>query len=360
MARGGADEQDAEKGPSFLERRRAQWPWFDHLMRAAVRYKSERGDHYAAAVTYFTVLALFPLLMVGFSVAGYVLAGNAGLLDDVQQQIADNLPGSTGDTISDLVDNAINSRAAVGVIGLITGLWAGLGWMSHLRAALTEQWEMTSPRPKFLAMKLSDLGALVGLGLALVVTLGITALGSGPLGRRCLEWLHLDTMPGAGALLTLVSVVAGIAASWVLFTWVIAWLPRERVALRSAVMGALLAAIVFEVFKRVAVLFLARVVNGPAGATFGPIIGIMVFAYITARITLFATAYAATSVESMAMAPVPVPGPAVIRPRVTERTAAPGLAALAGAGVGIAAGLGLGRRGRRRARGVEPGAPPRD
>ena len=55
-----------------------QRPWLDHLVRAAGRYQSQRGDYYAAGITYFTVLSLFPLLMVAFAVAGFVLAGNAG------------------------------------------------------------------------------------------------------------------------------------------------------------------------------------------------------------------------------------------------------------------------------------------
>ncbi|WP_182359268.1 inner membrane protein YhjD [Tomitella gaofuii] len=352
MARSGTatGKTDEDKGPSFLDRRRAAWPWFDHVMRAAARYKDERGDHYAAAVTYFTVLALFPLLMVAFAVAGFVLAGNAELLDELRTQITDNVPGSMGGTINELVDTAINSRAAVGVLGILGALYTGLGWMAHLRAALTEQWEQTSPQPKFLAKKVHDLGALCGLGAAMVVSLGVTALGSGALGKKVLEWLHLDAMPGAGVLLTVVSVLAGVAASWALFTWVIARLPRERVALRSAAMGALLAAIAFEVFKRVAVVYLSNIVQGPAGATFGPIIGIMVFSYITARITLFATAFAATSEESLDLAPVPVPDPVIIRPRVDEREPGAGIAALAGVGVGAAAGWGIGRMARDRRR----------
>src|SRR5699024_8630472 len=94
----------ADKGPSFLDRKRAAWPWFDHLMRAANRYMTERGDHYAAAITYFTVLSLFPLLMVAFSAAGFVLAGDADLMAELKSQITDAVPGDMGDTIGELVD----------------------------------------------------------------------------------------------------------------------------------------------------------------------------------------------------------------------------------------------------------------
>ena len=79
---------------AILQRRREQWPWFDHTVRAAQRYKSQNGDYYAAAMTYFSVLALFPLLMVAFAAAGFVLAGQPQLLDEISDQITQNVPGS--------------------------------------------------------------------------------------------------------------------------------------------------------------------------------------------------------------------------------------------------------------------------
>ena len=87
--------------------------------------------------------------------------------------------------------------------------------------------------------------------------------------------------------------------SWLLFTWMIARLPRESVSFRSSVRAGLIAAVAFEIFKLVASVYLKSVVTGPAGATFGPVLGLMVFAYITARLILFSTAWAATTPENM-------------------------------------------------------------
>ena len=53
-------------------------PWFDHVMRAQQRYNDSKGDFYAAGITYFTIFALFPLLMVGFAAGGFVLASQPG------------------------------------------------------------------------------------------------------------------------------------------------------------------------------------------------------------------------------------------------------------------------------------------
>ena len=85
-----------------------------------------------------------------------------------------------------------------------------------------------------------------------------------------------------------------ILVAWLLFTWMIARLPREPVPMRRAAEAGLLAAVMFEAFKQLGSVYLRVVMRGPAGTTFGPVFGLMVFAYITARLLLFATSWAAT------------------------------------------------------------------
>jgi membrane protein len=57
----------AEK-ESFIARQRRQRPWFDHLVRAYEAFDNRYGNHYAAAITYFSVLSLFPLVMIAFAI----------------------------------------------------------------------------------------------------------------------------------------------------------------------------------------------------------------------------------------------------------------------------------------------------
>lgn len=318
-----------------------QRPWLDHLLRAGGRYQQQRGDYYAAGITYFTVLSLFPLLMVGFAVAGFVLAGNESLLTEAQNKITENIPGSMGDQLNSVIDQAISSRTSVGILGLVLALYSGLGWMGNLRAALTAQWDQQHDDGNFFTTKIADLGALLGLGVALAVSLGISALGSGAITRRILESLGLAHTTGVGVLVRVVALVVSIAASWAVMVWVIARLPREPVTFRSAARAALIAAVIFEIFKQVGVIYLNSVLSSPAGIAFGPIIGIMVFSYFTARIVLLATAWAATARENMAMTPVPAPQSAVIAPRLQVRGGPSIASALALVGAGALAALGL-------------------
>jgi membrane protein len=334
--------------PGVLDRLRARYGWFDHVMRAQERYQDSKGDFYAAGITYFTVFAIFPMLMVGFAIAGFILANQPDLLTQIEDKIKSTVSGDFAQQLVQLMESAIDSRTSVGIIGLATAAWAGLGWMANLREALSQMWGlMRQEPPGFVRTKLSDLLAILGLFTALVVTIAMTALGSSDLMKHVLEWLGLQDVPGVDLALRAASLVVSILISWLLFIWIIARLPRESVTFRSAMRAALLAAVAFEIFKQVGSIYLRSVVTGPAGATFGPVLGLMVFAYITARLILFSTAWAATSTENLADAPVEPPAPAQITMRVQEREGLGVRGALAATAVGALGALSFSRLRRR-------------
>ena len=262
-----------------LERLRRRYPWLDHAVRAQQRYDQSQGDFYAAGITYFTVFAMFPVLMVGFAVVGFVLASRPDLLAEIDSWVKAAVPGEFGEQIISLMDAAIDSRTSVGVIGLATALYVGLLWMQRLRAALSQMWGQQFPPPGFLNTKVSDVIALVAAFLASLLTIGFGVLATSAL--RLAGSVRLG------------SLVVSILVAWLLFTVMIARLPHDPVPLRRCAGAGLLAAIGFEGFKQVGSIYLQAVLHSPAGAVFGPVLGLMVFAYMTARLVLFATAWAA-------------------------------------------------------------------
>ena len=274
-----------------LDRLRARYRWLDHAVRAQQRYDGANGDFFAAGITYFTVFAMFPLLMVGFAAVGFLLASRPDLLAQIDNRVKSAISGDFAQQLINLMDSAIDSRASVGVIGLATAVYAGLLWMQRLREALSVVWgqNLRSPRG-FLHTKFSDLIALVSTFVASMLTIALTALGGGVLNLA-------GSLRGA-------SLVVSILVAWLLFTWMMARLPRETMPLRRTAAAGLLAAVAFEVFKQVASIYLQAVMHGPAGTTFGPVFGLMVFAYTTARLVLFATAWAAAQAGVSAPEPV--------------------------------------------------------
>lgn len=343
-----ADEPEPAK-PSKIERLRARYGWLDHLIRAGARYTERHGDHYAAAVTFFSVLSLVPLLLVAFAAAGYVLFFRPELLTELQGGIAENVPPGLDTLINPIVQNAIDSRATIGVIGLLGALYSGIGWMSNLREALSEQWAQVPETPALPKRLLFDLLTLVGLGLALVGSFAITGIASG-FATTLLELVGLADQGWAQVLLRVLGVVLGLFANFLIFLWVIARLPREHATLRSAARAALFGAVGFEILKQVMTFYLKSVTDSPSGQIVGPFLGLLVFVFFVSRFVLFVTAWAATAKENEQEAHTPVPGPAVIHSEVTVRSGPTGGAAAGLLGAGVLTGL-LGGRlllGRRR------------
>lgn len=335
--------------PGILDRFRTRYKWFDHVMRAQERYQDSKGDFYAAGITYFTIFALFPMLMVAFAIAGFVLASQPELLAEITDKIKSTVSGDLGQQLVELMDSAIESRTSVGIIGLATAAWAGLGWMANLREALSQMWGLhRQESPGFLRTKISDLTAIVILFGAIALTIALTAIGSSGLLKQIVEWLGLQELPGISIGLRLFSILLSVLVSWLLFTLMIARLPRESITVRSAARAGLMVAVAFEIFKLVASIYLKSVVTGPAGATFGPVLGLMVFAYITARMILFATAWAATARENLEAVPIDPPAGAVINPRVQVREGLGPVGVLTATALGALGALGFSRFARRR------------
>ncbi|KLO29613.1 membrane protein [Mycolicibacter heraklionensis] len=285
--------------PGIIDRLRSRYGWFDHVVRAQERYDDRRGNFFAAGMSYYTIFALFPLAMVGFSVGGFLLSRRPEVLDEIERRIKHSIPGEFGNELITLVDSAIASRASVGLIGLAAAGWVGLTWIANLREALSQMWETRLDKQGFVSAKLSDLLAMVAAFGAMLATIALTALADPKLMRNFLRWIGVPDFTLLGGLLRVVSLTMAAGVSWLLFTWMIARLPRESVSFDSAMEAGAIAAVGYELFKQAGSVYLQSVINGPAGAVFGPVLGLLVFAYITTRLVLFATAWAATSADNL-------------------------------------------------------------
>ena len=302
--------------PGILDRLRARFGWFDHAMRANDRFEESKGNFFAAGLTYYTIFALFPLLMVSFSVGGFLLSRRPDVLTGIDNKVRGAVPGALGQQLVDLMNSAIASRASVGIIGLAVAAWVGLNWIGNLRVALSEMWRQGEGSRGYIRTKFSDLVTMVSSFVAILATLALSALAAAAPMAKVLGWLGIHNAPVLDAILRGGSMLISLLLSWLVFSWMIARLPREPVSFASSIRAALIAAIGFELFKLVASIYLKSVLHSPAGATFGPVLGLMVFAYIAARLLLFATAWAATSTENLLAAPVEPPEPKVITTRV--------------------------------------------
>ncbi len=325
---------------AWLGRLGERYEWVDHLSRAGQRYFEQRGNHFAAAVAFFSVLTAVPLLMVAFAATSYVLWFSPALLADLEHSIAATVPSGLAESLNPIIETAIDQRNAVAGVGLAGALYSGVWWMSNLREAVSAQWGLPAPHPAALQRLLFDLRELIGLGVALAVSFALTVLGTG-LTETVLGLVGAPDEEATRILTRVVGVALGVAANWLIFAWAITRLPRTDVRLRSVAGAALLGAVAFEVLKQGVAIYFGAISGSPSGAVFGSLLGLLVFSYVVARMVLLVTAWAATSRGNDARFPVPVavPGPAVVRQEVTVRSgvSAGGLGAVLLAGVVVGA-----------------------
>ena len=283
---------------------RARYEWIDHLFRTGIRYHERHGNHFAAAITFFSILNAVPLLMIAFAAAGYVLWFSPALLTAVEARIAGAVPTELSDTVGSVIDAAIEQRNTVAGIGLIAALWAGTWWMSNLREAVSAQWAVRPENPASLRRLLSDLLALTGLWTALIGSLAITAVGTG-LAELLLRLAGWDGAGWTQATRIGIGLVLGLVADWVICFWIITRLPRRHERVRGAARAALLGAVGFEVLRQGLTIYLGRITVSASSAVFGSLLGLLVFAYLVSRFILLTTAWAATVRGNLRIDPVP-------------------------------------------------------
>ena len=345
-----------DRATGTLRRLRQRLPWLDHLVRAYQRYKSTNGDHLAAAITYFSFLALFPLILLAISVAGFVLANNDALQQDLQELIRDNVPGDLGTQLSDSVTSIIANRGAIGLIGLAGVAFVGLGWIGNLRTALQVVWSCERTEEKFLKAKLGDLLVLAGLGLGILLSIGLTAGGTAA-ADQLVKAVGLDGVWGMGTLVTAVGLALALAADTLIFAWLFVRLPRRPVRYRTVLSGALLAAVGYEVLKVVGTFYLTRVTGNPTYGVFASAVGLLIWIDLVSRFMLLAAAWTATGRQPAAADECtdtpeegiavgvddrPPGGRGLVGPAPTiGRTAAADAGAAAGAGAAGDAGAGV-------------------
>lgn len=307
-ASGGAAAQPATRLRALIATAQAFWrriaarPGIAHLIRAWERFTDRLGNQFAAAITYFSFLSLVPILMVGFSVAGLILASSPAALASLKDSVTALMPSADlADSVGKLIDQAVGQSLTVGIIGVIIAAYSGLNWMGNIRDAVRAQWRPQWERPaheggNILLHYLWDLIALAGLLVAILVSFALTAVGTAAQ-NLVVGWLGITAGTWPAAALQIGPFALAIAAGVVTFGWVYTVLPDRayRADRRTLVIGALAMSIAFEVLKAALALVVTRMSSSPSGVVFGAIIGLLLFFNLVARAFLMVAAWIATA-----------------------------------------------------------------
>jgi membrane protein len=158
---------DSTTGPTDLSSR----SWLGVLKRTVGEFREDNLTDWAAALTYYAVLAIFPALIVLVSVLG--LIG-----ESATQPLIDNLgkvaPGPAKDIFTSAIENIQGSKGAAGVffvIGLLGALWSASGYIAAFMRASNAIYDIEEGRPIWKTLPLR-----VGLTVLLMVLTAISAV----------------------------------------------------------------------------------------------------------------------------------------------------------------------------------------
>jgi len=275
-----------------------RWPGVRRAVAAWDRMNVNHGSQYAAAITYFSFLAIFPLLLLAVSVIGFVLHAHPSAQQRLLDAIADNIPGDFGTTLADSVRTFIGNRTSVGLIGLGGLLLTGLGWIGNLRAAIEVMWGRLRVERNWFVGRAANLLVLVGLGLGVLISIGLTVAGSAVTDQIIsgLGWSNGRTA------LTIAGIAAALVGDFVIFIWMLVRLPGVKVPRAVAVKGAVFASVGLEVLKLVGTYTISRTARSLTAGPFASVIAILVWLQLVARLMLLTAAWMAVSAQEVTLA----------------------------------------------------------
>lgn len=246
-----------------------RWAWVRTALRVQERFGEIHGSYLASAVTLTAFLSLFPLLLVAVAVLGFVAAGQA----DLPGRIIGNL-GLTGDAarlVTDAISRAEKTRGAAFGLGTLGLLWSGLGLVAALQVAFNAVWQVPS---RGLKDKLVGLGWLVGAGLIMAASFGVTAA--------------INFLPGVLAPLALLVAFGVNLALWL---WSMKVLQNHSVGWKSLLPGAVTGAVGLEVLKAAGAIWVPRAVASSSAlyGSIGTVFAVLAWLLFFGRLVVYAS-----------------------------------------------------------------------
>jgi membrane protein len=141
--------------------------WFSALKRAFKEFQEDNISDWAAALTYYGVLSIFPGLLVAVSLLG--LLGDS-TTDRVQDTVGDLAPGAVRDVMNQAIDNVQNAPTAglAAIIGLLLAFWSASGYIAAFMRASNAIYDVPEGRPIWKTLPIRvGVTAVVGLMLLL-------------------------------------------------------------------------------------------------------------------------------------------------------------------------------------------------
>jgi len=257
------------------------------LRKTFDQWLKDRAPQLGAALAYYTVFSLAPMMLVLLAVFGVVYGNSEVARREILHQLYSFLDRSSAKAVEDIAASAGKPAASLvaTLIGIAVALFGASGVFGQLQDALNTIWGV-KPKPgksfaTFLRARFLSFAMVAGVCFLILVSLTasavITALGG------YIE--HL--LPGGSALAWTIHLALDIGIVTTLFAMIFKFLPDGRLSWRDVRLGAALTAVLFLVGKYALGLYLGSGGVGSAYGAAGSLITMLTWIYYAAQIVLF-------------------------------------------------------------------------
>jgi len=256
------------------------------LFRTALAgWWDNRAMSLGAAIAFFTVFSLAPMLLVAIAVAGLAF-GREAAQGAIVDELGGLIGGQTGAALEGMIVSAGIESGVVGLfVGVATFLFLATGAVIELQDNLNIIWKVKPPQSygvaAFIQTRILSLTLIVGFGFLLMVSLvldaGLTRLG-----------VYLESgFAGASAILRILNTAVGFAIAVLLFAMIFKILPAVELTWRDVWMGAIVTAILFTAGKFAIGYYIGKSGVASAYGAAGSIVTILLWIYYSSLILLF-------------------------------------------------------------------------
>lgn len=257
------------------------------LRGAISRFIAESGFFMAAALAFWFLVCVVPLLLLGASTIGFVLSSEEAA-QEVVNQLTRNFPVYRRE-ISNVILRIVETRALSGIAGTFTLITSSTPLFAATRLVLHQMLGVKTAGG-YVSNFLRDLGMVLVLTVMLFAASSMTWL---------FQWFQQEfvvkSAAGAPRWLYWVTVGFSVSLSTVMFYFAYRFVPRRRPRAWAAVIGALLAAILWEVAKQAFRVYIRQIavydqIYGPLSV----LVVFVMFVYYSASVFVFGAAYMAS------------------------------------------------------------------